>query len=257
MFKLTILVQITTVVIVTLAVNGCLPPPKNLIQPEDPPPPPPVYEVEPEPEMEESEPNGDDDPFEDDNEESILDSVREPASAPLNGEDHDDAEEAPPTLGYPQADYGEAAGLRESSRPSLWRPPSFLYSPPSEPEFPWPPPIPSGTEDIPRELIEKTDGPTSMRDVDRRLTKALKENGYYESRYYHIPFGFALVTQLEKFNLDGSPMSDDERFLRGTKRVPFKDFFKTLLTATPGHYRDLLSRQSMLPRPVKDQLAVM
>ena len=83
-----------------------------------------------------------------------------------------------------------SACLRMSSRAT--GPPARI------PQFPWPPPWASATEVIPREMLEAEHDSTRLRDVDRAITEALEQNGYYESSYYAVPAGFALVTKIEQ-----------------------------------------------------------
>ena len=104
------------------------------------------------------------------------------------------------------------------------------------PAFPLPPPQPSATDEIPPTYFERS---KSLDDVNNILTKALDKCGYLRKSYFYVPDGFALVTQLEKINLDGSPKGDDERWVAETQVGSFslKDYFKRLLKANPGFYR--------------------
>lgn len=111
---------------------------------------------------------------------------------------------------------------------------------PGYPRFPWPPPRASASEVIPRTLLEAEDGPTLLRDVDRRINEALERNGYYESSYYAVPEGFALVTKIEQIEADGTPKEGAERW--SLDREPLREFslsayLAALFRATPGHYR--------------------
>jgi hypothetical protein len=49
--------------------------------------------------------------------------------------------------------------------------------------FPWPPPLASATEVIPRKLLQEESKPIRLTDVANKLADAIRQNGYYESRY--------------------------------------------------------------------------
>jgi len=108
------------------------------------------------------------------------------------------------------------------------------------PVFPWPPPQASATEVIPRKLLEVERGPTWLRDVDRRISEALEENGYYENSYYGVPAGFAVVTKMEQMEADGTAKQGPQRWiLKALPLAPFslRAYLAALFHATPGHYR--------------------
>lgn len=108
------------------------------------------------------------------------------------------------------------------------------------PLFAWPPPRASASDVIPRELLEVKHGVTRLRDVDRRITKALEQNGYYESSYYAVPGGFALVTKMEQIQSDGTSKQEPDRW--SLKPLPLGEFslpayLAALFRATGGYYR--------------------
>jgi len=108
------------------------------------------------------------------------------------------------------------------------------------PRFPWPPPKASAMEAIPRERLVSRSGRTRLSDVDRRLTAALEANGYYESSYYAVPDGFALVTKMEQIRADGAPESDPARWSLEAPRLSgfsLSSYLQALFAARPGHYR--------------------
>lgn len=108
------------------------------------------------------------------------------------------------------------------------------------PEFPWPPPQYSGREVVPRDFLDNPEGDTELFDVDRRLQDALEPNGYYESSYYAVPGGFALVTQMEKFEDDGTSVKGRPRWTLETLRLTsfsFRAYLQALFAAEPGRYR--------------------
>jgi hypothetical protein len=107
------------------------------------------------------------------------------------------------------------------------------------PQFPWPPPRASVVEVVPRELLELKEGPTLLSDVDRRISESLSNSGYFDSRYYAVPEGFALVTRMEQIESDGSPKSGSERWALEISPVQFSldAYVKALFRGRPGYYR--------------------
>jgi hypothetical protein len=107
------------------------------------------------------------------------------------------------------------------------------------PQFPWPPPLASATDVIARSLLLTT--PTgSLKDVDQRLTTALEACGYVGKSYYAVPDGFALVTQLEQINPDGTSRPLPSRWaakVQPLSTFSLSDYLKALFTANPGRYR--------------------
>jgi hypothetical protein len=95
-------------------------------------------------------------------------------------------------------------------------------------------------EVIPRQGLESRSGPTLLRDDDQRLTAALDANGYFESSYYAVPDGFALVTKMEQIRADGAPESDPARWSLAAPRLTefsLSGYLRALFAAHPGHYR--------------------
>ncbi len=108
------------------------------------------------------------------------------------------------------------------------------------PFFPWPPPRASATARIPRNLLEAERGPTRLRDVDRRITEVLEQNGYYESSYYAVPAGFALVTKMEQIESDGTPKQGLQRWIMTPQTLvnfSLTAYLTALFRAAPGYYR--------------------
>jgi len=110
------------------------------------------------------------------------------------------------------------------------------------PKFPWPPPTPSTTAKIPRELMELASAKTTFAEVSGHLEHALDEAGYGELSYYWVPNGFALVTRLEQFNEDGSPKDPPAarwavHAERSSQAFSLSDYLKALFTAEKGHFR--------------------
>lgn len=123
------------------------------------------------------------------------------------------------------------------------------------PWFPWPPPRASAWEVIPQEFLVSASGSTNLLDVDRRITEALEQNGYFDASYYEVPSGFALVTRIEHIDSDGKP-KPDRWAVEPTRSRPFSlsDYLKALFTATPGYYRlvvFVVSPDSIVPSDVE------
>ena len=107
------------------------------------------------------------------------------------------------------------------------------------PKFPIPYPKPSTLDILPKTAFQKCE---TLGDIDNILSKTLNRCDYYRKSYFQIPNGFALVTRLEKFNEDGSPKPDNERWVdignnNNSNLFSIKDYLKSLFTARPGHYR--------------------
>ncbi len=104
------------------------------------------------------------------------------------------------------------------------------------PEFPFPPPSPSASYD----LTDFFTGYNNYGGVAQKIRNALDINGYYEQRYYHLKSGFALVTQLEQFNADGSSKNPPARWSAKTVRnetFSWLDYVKALFRADVGRFR--------------------
>ena len=117
------------------------------------------------------------------------------------------------------------------------------------PSFPFPPPMASSTmvvkmdvllynyfsKDVFHEFIR-------LSDMAYVLVKILQEVGYDQFSYYSVLDGFALVTQLEQIDENGSPKNEDSRW----HAVPTKfgkfslgEYIKALLYGKPGFFRVL------------------
>lgn len=104
------------------------------------------------------------------------------------------------------------------------------------PEFPFPPPAPSATDELPRSFFSSC---TTLDDINVQLSNSLYQCGYISKRYFHVPNGFALVTQLERINADGSPRLQERWNIQAAKDKVFsiRDYFESLFYANPGSYR--------------------
>lgn len=107
------------------------------------------------------------------------------------------------------------------------------------PDFPWPPPTASAVATVPRSLVENSGGTTRLADVGARLEGAFYQAGYGEMSWYRVPEGFAMVSRLEQFNNDGTPLQGDDRFSAELARPPasLTGLIKDLFFAREGHYR--------------------
>jgi hypothetical protein len=112
--------------------------------------------------------------------------------------------------------------------------------PPLEvPSFPWPPPQWSASCDLPRHVFDVPGRETRCGDVADRLEGALHGCGYVQLAYYSAPGGFAVASEFEQINDDGTPKGGDDRWSHGIARASgsFGNYLRSLFTAVTGHYR--------------------
>lgn len=107
------------------------------------------------------------------------------------------------------------------------------------PQFPFPPPKPSTQVALPKFVFKDCE---NLSDVNELLSEAILKCGYERRSYFSVPNGFALVTQLEQINPDGSPKIEDFRWSitnapNFDEGFSLRKYFDILLTAKPGHYR--------------------
>jgi hypothetical protein len=80
-----------------------------------------------------------------------------------------------------------------------------------------------------------------LKDIAKQLETALDNTGYYTRSYHHIPGGFALVTQAEQINDDGTPKSIEEgrwaSKIQPRKINSLSSFFDAFLFPVSGRYR--------------------
>lgn len=106
------------------------------------------------------------------------------------------------------------------------------------PEFPWPPPRASASDMIPRELLVGNATHPTLGTVAQAIDSALQEAGYREKSYYSVPGGFAMASQIEQINQDGSPK--DDRWSLETppiRKFSLGSYLNALFMARPGYYR--------------------
>lgn len=104
------------------------------------------------------------------------------------------------------------------------------------PQFPWPPPEASADYVLPNNFFEAAQ---QLGDMDAQLTEALESCGYDSKSYFAVPGGFALVTQMEQFNEDGSSKLGADRWNPTLEPASFdlRDYFKALFWGRTGKYR--------------------
>jgi hypothetical protein len=116
--------------------------------------------------------------------------------------------------------------------------PSF---PESFPEFPWPPPRASTQVTLPAETFRGSpERLVLLRDVDRRLSAALRHAGYDERSYHAVPDGFSLTARLEQINSDGTPKRGIDRWAMDPgplHEFSLSSYLSALLRSRPGLFR--------------------
>ena len=107
----------------------------------------------------------------------------------------------------------------------------------SIPRFPWPPPQCAQRQTISEKLSSSC---SKLSDVDARLRPALAAQGYDHSSYFQTPNGFAIVTQLEQFNADGSGKTGAARWSDYPVQENFEglwSYLKSLVMPSSGYFR--------------------
>jgi hypothetical protein len=107
------------------------------------------------------------------------------------------------------------------------------------PHFPWPPPKASASVKIPRELFVKPNQKMTLSQVGQEFESAMNKAGYTSLSYFYVPSGFAIVSQLEQINPDGTPKKK-ERWSVQYQQSEINDFasyIKALFIAMPGYFR--------------------
>ena len=121
------------------------------------------------------------------------------------------------------------------------------------PRFEWPPPEFSSSVEVPVEiLLEGTPVQRELKHVASKLKKALSRAGW-ESAFYGVPGGFAVASQPEQFNPDGSAKDGNERLAS----LPFfsRAYFRHLLMGSSGWFRIIVFVVTPYPFVVGDLAA--
>ncbi|MCX6306421.1 MAG: hypothetical protein NT040_15775 [Bacteroidetes bacterium] len=108
------------------------------------------------------------------------------------------------------------------------------------PHFPWPPPPASASVKIPRNFIVKPNENNTLFQVAREFESALTNAGYVSFSYFYVPSGFAMVSQLEQINADGTPKTDPDRWsvqYQKARVFDLKSYITALFTSRPGYFR--------------------
>lgn len=108
----------------------------------------------------------------------------------------------------------------------------------SDARFTWPPPRPTTRAVLERVMLGPSQG--TLGQVADRLAVALRRVGYFERSFYAVPGGFAMATQLEQIEFDGTPKPVPLRWssaLPPRRVFSIDDFVRALFTAPEGHYR--------------------
>ena len=108
--------------------------------------------------------------------------------------------------------------------------------------FPWPPPTPSAFCKIPAELLMKTSGETTLKDVLKKLEEVMEYAGYSERQLFSVKHGFAISSKIEQFQKNGAPEKGENRWAVKMSPMPvstpitnFKKYLKALFF--PDFYR--------------------
>ncbi|CAK8712507.1 hypothetical protein GKODMF_04090 [Candidatus Electrothrix gigas] len=110
------------------------------------------------------------------------------------------------------------------------------------PNFPFPPPNASAFAKIPSTFLlnPESEQQTSLQNAAKKLEAAFDKTGYSQKKYYQVPNGFALVSQLEQFRSDGSSKQEPDRWaaeFRPPRIFSLTSYIKAIFKANPGRYR--------------------
>jgi len=108
------------------------------------------------------------------------------------------------------------------------------------PQFPWPPPRASAFDTIPRELLVGNVAHPTLSTVAQAIESAFQQAGYGERSYYGVPSGFAMASQIEQINVDGSPKEPVDRWsleIPPLRKFSLSSYLNALFSARAGYYR--------------------
>jgi hypothetical protein len=103
------------------------------------------------------------------------------------------------------------------------------------PEFPWPPPQPSTSYTLPKDILKNYSTVGQLSDA---ILFALEQTGYVERSFFRTQTGgVALVTRLERISDDGSPAPETDRWPVGWQSTSLLTALHDLFYVSRGHYR--------------------
>lgn len=107
------------------------------------------------------------------------------------------------------------------------------------PRFPWPPPQCAQRKVLVETLSQKH---RTLSDAEKKIRAALDAHGYGSSQrsYFQTPGGFAVVTQMEQLNADGSSKPGEKRWLDYPVQEDFDgilSYLTSLVRPTLGYFR--------------------
>ncbi len=150
-----------------------------------------------------------------------------PSPRPTLGESPTTAQPPEPSA-TSSSEYGEDSGERG------------VEDEEAMPEFPWPPPRASASDVIPRELLVGNAAHPTLSTVAQAIESAFAQTGYGQKSYYSVPGGFAMASQFEQINQDGSPKQSFDRWslqVPPLRKWSLSSYLNALFTAQPGYYR--------------------
>ena len=101
------------------------------------------------------------------------------------------------------------------------------------PFLPWPPPAPTHMGDVSNSFnLTGTLG-----DIDRQLRGRLLPRGYEKLRYFAVPGGFGLITNVEKLQSNGLPSSDRWRTEKKGGWTGLFNYARSLIAGEDAHFR--------------------
>ncbi|MDB4991653.1 MAG: hypothetical protein JWN04_6831 [Myxococcaceae bacterium] len=177
-------------------------------------------------------------------------SARDPGAetVPAPGDGAFEPDDTGEGAGEPSGDARPASGPSSGGEPEVVEaagaPPPHdgpgLPAPPvAVPAFAWPPPAASARTALPEHLLRHRDA-KSFAEVDRRISRALENNGYDERAYFSVPHGFAVITRLEQTDRQGFSKKGPDRWATTVgplRQFSLTNYLRDLFSAAPGYFR--------------------
>lgn len=148
--------------------------------------------------------------------------------------------------GCPYASYNANQGNANTNTNVAVSPTPVANLTPAEksyemPEFPFPPNA-SASYDVEMDWLKNPNGETTLEDVNKKLRRALSENGYQKLGYYSVKSingGFVITTSLEQFQSDGTYLNGANRFTRQSEPPSIFSiyYWANVLRGNVGRYR--------------------